>query len=121
MNINIIKNAISAAAAFVLVFIVFIMSASANYTAQYKFSHYDSDIGETRYYFSGDKETVIEKITVSDNGDVKAYIGTMYGTALAVLVDDDCWYFNYTSGEFNSIRSRFNLAEEFNYLMTAIN
>lgn len=123
-RINSIKNAISIAAAIVLALMCMGISASANYTPSaytpaYKFCHHDETAMETRYYFDGDSETVIESVTVHDDGGVEVHIGTFHGIADATLIDG-VWYFSQNSGEFNSNTARGELVEEFNYLLTAI-
>lgn len=120
-RINSIKNTISIAAAIILALVCMGISASASasYTPAYKFCHHDETAMETRYYFDGDSETVIESVTVHDDGSVEAHIGTFHGIADATLVDG-VWYFSQNSGEFNSNTARGELVEEFNYLLTAI-
>lgn len=118
-RINSIKNAISIAAAIILALMCMGISASASYTPEYKFCHHDETAMETRYYFDGDSETVIESVTVHDDGSVEAHIGTFHGIADATLIDG-VWYFSQNSGEFNSNTARAELVEEFNYLLTAI-
>lgn len=120
-RINSIKNAVSIAAAFILALMCVSISASASYTYTplYKFSHYDEMALETRYYFEGDSETVIESVTVHDDGTIDAHIGTFYGIADATLIDG-VWYFSHNSGEFSNNHAQAELVEEFNYLLTAI-